>query len=772
MPPPPHSPRSRLCPNLVDPPLDTNLKGDLRAALQGSIVSITHTFAYGLLIGGALGDGYSGLGLIVALCSSVIVGLFAALFGSCPFSVAGPAAATTLVFSALISYLMHSPALAHAANPALLALSLAGGAVVLCGLIQVLFSILRIGALVSYVPMPVVAGFVNASAMLIIFSQVWPATGLQPQSSVSALFGHLAEIKPGALALALGTVMAVTLLPRLTTRVPALFLAAIAGTGLYHLLAWFGLGTSLGGSLPAARDFSLSFIGPDIASLAEQHDITDLIPQILLSAASMALLASLDSMLKLAALDGMTLHQSDGNRQLLAEGVGNALAGMFGMTASSSSLVRSLAALRGDMASVAAPIGIAIITLAFALAMSPLIPLLPQAVVAGLLMAIGINLFDKWTLARSRRLFSAEGGTMAARGDLLVIAIVVSVALTIGMSTAVAVGVALSILFLVIKMARSPIRRAYLASSMVPHVYDDIPRRLFLERHGAEIAILELEGTLFFGTASVLEARVDQFARAGARHVVLDMRRVTYIESTGALALERINARLLRQGGMLAVSHVERERRQHQGAFSGQDGRANAVDRKLWVALAALGTIDALGGDRFLVDTDAAVALCEGHLASVSGDPAPPRESLVDSSALVRRIDRARLRRLRGYWQRLDYRGGEPVFTQGAAPDGVYFIASGRADVLIDIPGTDRKRRVRSLSRGAVFGELALTDHKPRSASIVAMAPTSCYWISSEEFERLTREQPDLALDLLSVVTVIFAERLRGVTAMLAEMEA
>ena len=122
MPPPPHSPRSRLCPNLVDPPLDTNLKGDLRAALQGSIVSITHTFAYGLLIGGALGEGYSGLGLIVALCSSVIVGLFAALFGSCPFSVAGPAAATTLVFSALISYLMHSPALAHAANPALLAL--------------------------------------------------------------------------------------------------------------------------------------------------------------------------------------------------------------------------------------------------------------------------------------------------------------------------------------------------------------------------------------------------------------------------------------------------------------------------------------------------------------------------------------------------------------------------------------------------------------------------------------------------------------------------
>jgi CRP-like cAMP-binding protein len=99
-------------------------------------------------------------------------------------------------------------------------------------------------------------------------------------------------------------------------------------------------------------------------------------------------------------------------------------------------------------------------------------------------------------------------------------------------------------------------------------------------------------------------------------------------------------------------------------------------------------------------------------------------------------------------------------------------VITGRADVLIDISDTNRKRRVRSLTRGAVFGELALTDHKPRSASIVAVEPMSCYWISSAEFARLTNEQPDLAVDLLSVVATILAERLRGMTSMLAEMEA
>lgn len=75
-------------------------------------------------------------------------------------------------------------------------------------------------------------------------------------------------------------------------------------------------------------------------------------------------------------------------------------------------------------------------------------------------------------------------------------------------------------------------------------------------------------------------------------------------------------------------------------------------------------------------------------------------------------------------------------------------------------------------SPGAVFGELALTDNKPRSASIIAVEPMSCYWISSREFARLRDEQPDLAVDRLAVVVAILAERLRSMTSMLGEMEA
>jgi CRP-like cAMP-binding protein len=115
---------------------------------------------------------------------------------------------------------------------------------------------------------------------------------------------------------------------------------------------------------------------------------------------------------------------------------------------------------------------------------------------------------------------------------------------------------------------------------------------------------------------------------------------------------------------------------------------------------------------------------------------------------------------------------GDVVFSQGSPPDGVFFIGAGRVEVLIDIPETDRKRKVQSLMVGSVFGEMALIDPKPRSASIIAVEPTTCYWMTSDSFERLKQEQTDIAFKLITNVAMIFAERLRATNTMLAEMEA
>lgn len=760
-------------PNLVDPVPGRQPWADLKGALAGALASIPLTIAYGLIIGSALGGQATGVGVLVALYGSVVVGLAAVLLGGCPLIVAGPRAATLLVFAALIAQLAHSEALAQVPDPKAAALALACATVLGSGIIQLAFGALRLGRFAEYVPLPVVAGFVNASALLIILSQVWSATGMAPQKSVLAFVDHLPDIKPLALLLSLGTAALVLLLPRVTTKVPAALFGFVAGTAAYHVLAFLGYGLAAGGTLPPPpADFAPGLVDGSLLDLLGGPESDELIRPMLAAAATMALLSTLDTLLTTAATDAATLRRSNGGRQLMAEGLGNALAGMFGLAPGSASLVRTQAALRGGMVSALGPLLVALFTLAVAVALGPLIGVLSQAVMAGLLIALAINLFDKWTLARIRHLLERRKDAVATTHELLVVAVVVATALLANLATAVGIGIVLTLLSFVSHMARSPVRRSYRATDLLPRIHGDHKRRRFITRHGHRIALLELEGPLFFGTAADLEAAVRKLMDKGIVHVVLDLRRMNHIDATGARALENINHRLSAKGGLLVFSHVYRERRGQRGAAGGSDDRRRhqAAPRMNWIRLADLGTIGSIGESRFFDDTDSAVEACESHCESML-EPERTDAGAGQESSMPHSLRGALRRQLRRYCRRMTYQAGDQVFHQGAQPDGAYFLARGRVDVLIDLHGTERKLRIQSLTSGAIFGELGLIDARPRSASIVATEPTTCYWMDATGFERLRQEQPAATVSLISDIALIFAERLRANAAMLAEME-
>ncbi|TRZ98203.1 MAG: STAS domain-containing protein [Rhodocyclaceae bacterium] len=763
----------RIAPNLYDPPLATRPWGDFNGAMAGALAAIPLTLAYGLIIGGALGESSRGIGVLMALYGSVVVGVLATLLGGCPFLIAGPRAATLLVFAALISHLSHAPALAQVANPAPLVLALACTSVAGAGMLKLLFGAFRLGRLADYVPLQVVAGFTNGTALLVVLSQVWAATGVPAQKSVLDLFSHLPEVRPAGLLLALATAVAMKLLPREIKRVPTILLVFAVGTAIYHFFASFGLGSVLGGTLPPAPDhFSLSFIGDDAYALLFGPQGGELIHPMVVAAVSMSILSTLDTLLATAAADGVTMRRSDANRQLMAEGIGNALAGMFVMAPGSGSMVRTQAALNGGMASAAAPIAIAVITLGVTVVLGPLIAFLPQAVMAGILISLGIDLVDKWTLIQLRRLFAGRRVPVATDSDLLVVAVVVATALIFNLATAVGMGMLLSLSSFVMQMAHSPIRRCYPATALIPGIFGDIARRNFIEQHGKHIAIIEIEGALFFGTASELEVSVDTLADDGVVHVVIDLKRVKHIDATGGRALERIHAKLSQRGGMLVVSHAGRDRRERKEHFLAKTMHKKRLSRSNWEILTYLGTVGVLGEDRFLRNTDSAVALCERHLATKLIEDAETKELLNLRSSLIQALDRSMLRRLRNYWTRVAFAPGDVVFDQGGRPDGVFFVTSGRVDVMASVAGSEYKRKVQSLTSGAVFGELALIDDMPRSTSIVATEPTTCYWVSAENFRRLKTEQTDIALAMVANVAMIFVERLRATDTMLADMEA
>ena len=724
---------ARIFPNLFS--VGAAPAGDLGGALNGALVSIPQILAFGLIIGSAMGPDKAGTGMMIALCGSILLGATTALFGGSPYVVTGPRASAVLVFAALIRQLSASPALAHVREPASSAFSLACVSVLLAGLLQFLFGAFRLGRLVNYVPLPVMLGFINGSALLIILSQIPPALGFPGEASLASL--SLEETKWPALSLALGTVMMVRVFPRLTKRLPAMPLAFACATCVYQGFAMGGMAEAFGGALPPPpADFRPHFIAPEW--------IPGLLPEIVTAAFSIAILSSLDTLLAVAATDELTQKRSDAGRQLMAEGAGNFLAGSLGLASGSGGLGRTRAALAGGMKSPFALLGIAFVALMLVMTLAPLIGLLSNAVMAGLLIALGIELFDGWTLSRMKRLFSGQmpGSAVA---EVLVVFAVIGAALAFDLKAAVGIGVLLSLLAFVAQMARSPIRRCYRATVLIPAIYGDTARRRFIERHGRRIAIVEIEGALFFGTASELGAFVDALMAEGVIHAVLDMRRVKHVDSTGAKALEKIASRIASAGGLLAVSRVE--------------------GGKLRAELADLGTLAAIGEARFHDDTDSAVADCERHLGA-SLDEAEGQGA--EAGGI---LGRSLLRRLKGYLERVSYLPGERIFAQGSAPDGAYYVASGRVDVILEL-GSGRRRRLQSLTAGSVFGEMAMLDAKPRSAGIVAVEKTECYWINSDAFARLKRERPDLASTLLTEIALVFAERLRANTSMIAELEA
>ena len=758
-----------MFPNLCGAGLWRQPRREAMGALGCVLASVPQTMAYGAIAVAALGPQWTGLGIMAGLLSSVFTGLVATALGGNPSTVTGPRAATILVFGAMLAQLAALPGLAGTPGGPLVALGLAQAAVAAAGLVQMLFAALRFGRLAGFVPYPVVAGFLNGSALLILVSQIGPLTGLSLKSPPAGLAEAWQQVHLGPLALGLGTAAVMIVAGRRLRRVPPALVGVVAGTVVYHLLAGLGLGAGLGGVVGALPAHGLPDAG-DLLLILGQVTLDDgaVLSILLPSVLSMAALNALDALLASLALDTLTLRRSDGNRELLAQGLGNAVAGMCWMLPSSGSMARAGALVRSGSRGTLGPVLVAVLTLALATVLDDAVAVLPRAVLAGLLVVVAIDLFDKWTLGLLQR-----GPRRWPRGDLAAVAVVVVTTLVFNLVAAVAVGVLMSLVLFVARMARSPVRRAYPATALVARISGDPERAVLIERHGHRIAVIELEGALFFGSVAAVEDEVEARLAAGVRYVVLDLKRVKDADASGVRMVERLHARLGRLGGGLALAYVERERRAAPGGAGSveTDRRRHAADRRLWRVFEQLGAVETLGEARFQPDVDRAVAWCETAIRAELDEDGLGREWREFGPAILRGLDRGQLVRLRAAMTRHAFEAGDTVFRQNDPPDSVYFLASGQVEVVIDLAGTDRRLRVQTLTGGSIFGEMAMLDPKPRSASVEVRAPSVAYRLGAEDFDRLKRVAPDLAFRLLENIALIFAERLRATNLLLAELE-
>ena len=378
------------------------LRGDLFGGITSAVVVLPVSLAFGVA---------SGLGAIAGLYGAVAVGFFAAVFGGTKSQISSPTGPMAVAMAVIVT--------SHAEGDFAKAFTI----VIMAGAIQVLLGVLRIGRFVAYTPYSVISGFMSGIGIIIILIQTLPFLGLEtatggPVGAVRAWPDALTHLNPSAVAIAATTLVVGVFWPvRFRRFLPPTLAALIAGSALGIL--WL-TNTPVIGTVPTGLpepqlpDVSLGFLVGAIQ------------PALIL-----ALLGSIDSLLTSLVADAMTRTRHSPNRELVGQGIGNAVAGSIGGLPGAGATVGTVVNLRAGGRTRVSGVLCAAILLALVLEFGRYVEAVPHAVLAGILMKVGWDIIDWRFITRIHRV---------QREHLLVMVLTMGLTVFLDLVTAVAIG--------------------------------------------------------------------------------------------------------------------------------------------------------------------------------------------------------------------------------------------------------------------------------------------------------------------------------------------
>ena len=754
-----HHPRNYhqgLCPNPFDfllmpkthaPALQPRwafFRAEVQAGLAGTVVSLAPVLTIGLLAFAALGTQAAVVGIPAALVSTVVGGAVFAWLSRSPMPAGGPSAAPALVLGTVVASVAADPLFSMndpAARAALTALVAAG--VVCMGAVQIALGLSGLVRTAKYVPQPVLAGFMNGVALLALLALLplgfgWPVGALQHDG-----WAAMPAVQPATLAVGLLTVAVILGVPHVDRRLPATLIGLLVGTAAYGLLHTMAPQWSLGpltGALPVVwphLDATWPLFNGVANPLLQRH-----LGAALAAGVVMALIGTLELVLNSLALDQACNTRTDPRREALALGAANLASGLVGGLPL---LLLRPRALHMRHAGGRSRLGLFICCGLFALMgllAVELLALLPQVVLGGLMVIVYLMSIDRWSLGlaaqwwRGRR----EADVQLA---LLVVGLVCGVTLVLGFPAAVAAGALLSVLLFIRSMNRSLVRSRYTGDALPSRRIYAAADEARLQKLRAHVTLLELEGALFFGSVDRIAELVDTLdTSCGA--LVLDFRRVSLIDASGAVVLEQLARRLHdRQIGL------------HLAGVSSDNRHGHLLAQFVGPGLAA---------DHGSPDTDQAMEKVELQLLAQAGYE-PLRELVpIEQVSLMDGLDPAQRVRLAACFQSQRLAHGECLFRQGDPGDRLYVITSGSIDVL-GAPGTDSttmRQRYVSLSPGMMLGETAMLDGGGRSGEALAVGETEVHALDGTTLLRLRTQDPLLYAQVYCNVAIHLSQRLRA----------
>ena len=334
--------------------------------------------------------------------------------------------------------------------------------------------------------------------------------------------------------------------------------------------------------------------------------------------------------------------------------------------------------------------------------------------------------------------------------DLLVVTVVAILSVTINIVVAVFLGIVIAIALLLARMSHSNIRRMYRCDTIHSRKVRAPDEAALLETSGAGILVLELQGVLFFGSAETLSDDIERLSATGTRAIILDLRRVTEIDTTGARILTDIQLSLARKN-------------QHLGLAMTRSSE-NAV------RLSEAGIIDAIGTDCVFEDIDRAMQWAEDDLLRAEAKDFKDDEIPLARVDLLSTLTSAEIETFKSHTRHATYTRGKIIFREGDPGKELFIVTRGRVSAYIGQSGGGDIRLV-TFAPGTVFGELAILDAGPRSASVIADDDVICYVLSGEQFAALAGDAPAVAIKLLAGLGRELSGRLRRANRTISQLE-
>ena len=550
--------------------LFSNIKGDAFGGITAGIVALPLALAFGVS---------SGLGPSAGLYGAIFLGFLAAIFGGTPTQISGPTAPMTAVSMILIAGILQTnDGNINEALPIILTVF------VMAGLFQVIIGAAGLGKYIKYIPYPVVSGFMTAIGLIIIITNILPILGyytendmeriqkFKPQAeeliienilkdeaeqgllvledfretikraelisdeeilnealilakketsgvvgAIRSLPRALRAINFMELLLALSTILIIYGFKKITTKIPSTLVALLVVSGV---------------AMIAKLDYrpieeipnGFPMINFDIFT---QFSIASVSPYVF-TAITLAFLGAIDSLLTSVVADNMTKTNHNPNKELIGQGIGNSIAGLFGGLPGAGATIRTVVNINAGGKTKLSGIIAGIFLLSILLAIGPVASKIPAAVLAGILFTVGVGVMDYKGIKAMPSMPASE-----------VIVMIVVLLLSTFWNLVYAVGVGLIIASLVFmkKMGDAMEETSDVKTLKAETSWTDESN--FPEEMKEKVFIKHIKGPIFFGSTSFIQVLAKQIPPT-ASHVIIRMDRVPYIDQSGLYVLEDV----------------------------------------------------------------------------------------------------------------------------------------------------------------------------------------------------------------------------------------